>query len=446
MSRPEIDQLLEDCLARFDAGATPQECLAAYPARRAELEPLLRQALSLRVAYASEPSPEFRTRLRERLMFAAGRDVSKAYDVEPDPRFVNLARHRFLQAAGAAAQEALRDVPPPRLAFWANARRRLLEAAALSRPRPMHRGSVLVLRAGLSAAVVVLAVAAAGFALFANGNTPSADAQLAILEERTQDLIRQAQAGGDVSENELLELTARTNALAERLDDSPTSPLTQRIDAVISKQREVLSRAAAAGVSPPVLAQAQQQVNQAEEKLRAATPEQPPAQSAAASQPSSPSPVPDTPTPRPSPTSTPAASPTPVELEDDQILVTVDRSDDLYGISWQDVRTAKVSLTAPASWTLVGVTLSPSGLAMLPSPHIVGFNLGPPSNVVVLVYMDTGRVVGLINGKQEVLRTDGRSGRALGAEEILKLTEGSGLADVDVLGLARFINSIRLTD
>lgn len=311
----------------------------------------------------------------------------------------------------------------------------------------MHRGSVLVLRAGLSAAVVVLAVAAAGFALFANGNTPSADAQLAILEERTQNLIRQAQAGGDVSEGELLELTARTNALAERLDDSPSSPLTQRIDAVISKQREVLSRAAAAGVSPPVLAQAQQQVNQAEEKLRAATPEQPPAQSAAASQPaSSPSPVPDTPTPRPSPTSTPAASPTPVELEDDQILVTVDRSDDLYGMSWQDVRTAKVSLTAPASWTLVGVTLSPSGLATLPSPHIVGFSLGPPSNVVVLVYMDTGRVVSVINGKQEVLRTDGRSGRALGAEEILKLTEGSGLADVDVLGLARFINSIRLTD
>jgi len=445
MSRPQIEQLLEECLVRFDSGATPEECLRAYPDRRAELEPLLRQALSLRVAYACEPKEEFRTALRERLMFAAGRDVSKAFAAEPDPRFVNLARHRFLQAAGAAAQEALRDVPPPRLAFWANARRRLLEAATLSGPRPANRGAGLALRAGLSAAVVVIAVAAAGFAFFANGPTPSADAQLAILEEKTQDLIRQAQAGGDFSEGELLELTSRTNALAERLDDTPSSPLTQRIDAVISKQREVLSRAAAAGaVSPPVLAQAQQQVNQAEEKLRSA-PEQQPEKTAAPAT-STATAAPDTPTPLPTATGTPSPSPTPVELEDGQVLVTRDPTDELYGIAWQDVRTTKVSLTAPASWTVVGVSLAPTGIGTLPSPHILGFNLGGPTNVVVLVYMDTGRVVSVINGKQEVLRDAGRNGRPQGAEEILKLTEGSGLADIDVLGLARFVNSVRVTD
>ncbi len=133
MSRQQLEHLLQECLEGYDAGLSPEECLSAYPHVRSELEPMLRQALSLRFAFAAAPSEEFKSRGRETLLFHAGRDVSKALSKEPDREFVMDARQRFLSAAGAQAQEALRDVPPPRLPFWMNARRRLLDAAATRR-------------------------------------------------------------------------------------------------------------------------------------------------------------------------------------------------------------------------------------------------------------------------------------------------------------------------
>jgi hypothetical protein len=56
----DIQQQLQECLDGFDGGLTPEECLSAYPRARAELEPLFRQALSLRVAFAASPKPELR--------------------------------------------------------------------------------------------------------------------------------------------------------------------------------------------------------------------------------------------------------------------------------------------------------------------------------------------------------------------------------------------------
>jgi hypothetical protein len=63
---------------------TPDECLSAFPEQRSVLEPLLRQALTLRMSYASAPSERFMARAKESLMFAAGRDVVAAMSVEPN--------------------------------------------------------------------------------------------------------------------------------------------------------------------------------------------------------------------------------------------------------------------------------------------------------------------------------------------------------------------------
>ena len=70
MSKKRIEELLQECLDGYDAGLTPEECLSAFPGERAELEPLLRQALSLRVAFANSPSEDFRLDARQKLMFA----------------------------------------------------------------------------------------------------------------------------------------------------------------------------------------------------------------------------------------------------------------------------------------------------------------------------------------------------------------------------------------
>ena len=55
MTSKHIEELLQQCIAAFDSGISPEECLGMFPAQRAELEPLFRQAISLRVAFAAAP-------------------------------------------------------------------------------------------------------------------------------------------------------------------------------------------------------------------------------------------------------------------------------------------------------------------------------------------------------------------------------------------------------
>jgi hypothetical protein len=58
----EFENILEACLARVLAGESIEACLADHPGQAAELEPLLRTALSTREAAAVKPRPEFRER------------------------------------------------------------------------------------------------------------------------------------------------------------------------------------------------------------------------------------------------------------------------------------------------------------------------------------------------------------------------------------------------
>src|SRR5262249_24586897 len=129
MSHDLLPDMLQECLAAYDAGVSPKDCLSAYPTHRAELEPLFRQALSLRFSYAASPSEEFRARAKDTLMFAAGPYGAQGFAGTPDREFAKDARAKFMHAAGAQAQEALRSLPDPDPRYVARTRRRLIYSA-----------------------------------------------------------------------------------------------------------------------------------------------------------------------------------------------------------------------------------------------------------------------------------------------------------------------------
>jgi len=60
----EFADILNDCLERLSRGEPIEQCLARYPDRAAELEPLLRTVRAAREAAAISPSADFRARAR----------------------------------------------------------------------------------------------------------------------------------------------------------------------------------------------------------------------------------------------------------------------------------------------------------------------------------------------------------------------------------------------
>jgi hypothetical protein len=60
-----LENILDECLERLRHGESLEQCLARYPERAAELEPLLRVAMASRkAASAVEPRAEFKARTR----------------------------------------------------------------------------------------------------------------------------------------------------------------------------------------------------------------------------------------------------------------------------------------------------------------------------------------------------------------------------------------------
>jgi hypothetical protein len=430
MSKKRIEQMLQDCLDGYEAGLTPEECLSAYNGDRAALEPLLRQALSLRVAYASTPSDQFRREARLRLMFAAGQDVSQALAITPDPEFVARSRTRFLNAAGAAAQEALRDVPPPRLAFWVNARRRLLESAAA--PRPSRR-FVLAMRYGLSAAVVVIALAVATLAPFTDNSPQTADA-LASLEQQITKLEGQEQ----VNASELLRVTRGINALADTLDDEPAPEIAHKLEGLTARS-EALSLSAS---KEPELTQAQAELEEAQTKLRVfaatvATAE--PTQAAAL--------VVPTEEPSASPTAEatqkPAATPTAAASPRTEVRTSVSK-DKSYGLEWLEVKTGNTSFLMPSSWRLLNVSGDENGVLSI-KDSFLGIDTGGDPSVILVVVPTSGQVNAAIKGTSLPLRSGGTDAQIIAPDALAKATELAGLEDEVVLALHHFVLSVSVT-
>jgi len=427
MSKARIDQMLQDCLDGYEAGLTPDECLSAYPDRRGELEPMLRHALSLRIAYATSPSDEFRSQAREQLMFAAGRDVKLALAREPDPNFILQERTRFLNVAGAAAQEALRDVPPPRLAFWVNARRRLLEAASSTAPAPARRfGSAL--RYSLSAAVVAITIGIVSFvALDGGSTTDSPDAQLAALEQQIIQLEQRTLQGQPVEASELENLADKTSSITDTIDNQDLERA-EKIGGLILRQQEYLAKQTL--TDEPALAEAQQKLLEAQQKLGGATPTTAAAITSATEQPVV--------------TATEVLpEPTPKPLDADEVRVEP-ASDDIlgqlgqdYGLTWQQVTTAHFSFVMPDNWQLV---LDPDEDGVLRLKGIfLRLDTDGESPIIVLITQQ-GETLALVSGVQLQLRGPGPEGATIPAETLADFGEVVGPA------LHTFVLSISLTD
>lgn len=430
MTSKHLEELLQQCIAAFDAGTPPEECLNAFPAQRAELEPLFRQAISLRVAFAASPRPEFRQRTRERVLFMAGRDVSAALSARPDPEFIKDARQRFIRAAGAEAQEALRAVPPPRMPFWANTRRRLLERAAQTSEQeaPARRPvrGVSALRTGLSMAVValVMAVGAFVYSISTEDSTTPTNAQFARLEQDIAELQR-AHDQGTLSPEKLQQVTNQVNQLLQQ--EQPPA-VAQKLPDLISKQREVVQAAANEGLLAPEIADAQtKQLETAQAKaelrLAAARAEDPTATPSPASSPTGTAVVAATAqTPVPTATTSPVVTP-PADNEPvgpGQIRVTAS-ADSSGNQAWKTVELANMSFNVPAAWKLAGgIVLDEgeygSGVIDVETLNIVAADAG----LRLLVSIDTGRITVLMpDNSLFTLRVGGVNGAFISLDELV---------------------------
>ena len=423
MSKTRIEQMLQECLDGYEAGLTPEECLSAYPDQRRALEPLLRHALSLRIAYATTPSDQFRHQTREQLMFAAGRDVKLALSPEPDPDFILQERTRFLNLAGSAAQEALRDVPPPRLAFWVNARRRLLEAASASAPAPARRFGTL-LRYSLSAAVVALAIGISAFAALDNGTTPNtADAQLAALELQIIEVEQRTSQGQPVTAGELEDLAEKTSVITNTIDEQDLERA-EKIGGLIVRQQEVVAQQASS--DEPELAEAQEKLQQAREKLGTVAIASPTSPVAAI--------VDSTEEPVPTATETPPEpTPTPEPFEPGEVRVTA-ADDEAYDLDWQHVSNGNVSFVMPEDWRLL---LDPDENGdLVQNGNFLALETDGEDPIIVLITQQ-GAAIAQYNQVALELRGPGENGATIAAETL------AAFGDVG-LPLHHFVLSIRL--
>jgi hypothetical protein len=396
-----LEELLQQCITAFDAGTPPEECLNAFPAQRAELEPLFRQAISLRVAFAASPRPEFRQRTRERVLFMAGRDVTAALSARPDPEFIKDARQRFIRAAGAEAQEALRAVPPPRMPFWANTRRRLLERAEETQRTPQRSKPVFgmpALRAGLSMAVVavVMAIGAFVYSLGTENSATPTNAQFAQLEEDLADLQR-AHDEGTMTQEQLQQMTAKVNLIVQQPDQPPA--VVEKLPDLISKQQRVVQAAANEGILAPEVAQAQtQQLQAAQEKaelrLAAARADDPTATAQPATSPTNTAVAGAASlTPIPTSTPTPVVTPPPADepVTDGQIRVTRS-ADNTNSKLWKTIELANMSFNIPDSWTIMGGLTLDEGDYGFGVTDVSTLNLKTDDGYTVLVDVESGRI------------------------------------------------------
>ena len=414
MNKESLAELLQECLSGFDAGLSPEQCLSAFPEQRAELEPLFRHALSLRVAFAAAPKPEYQERTKERLLFAAGKDISAALAREPDPEFVDDVRQRLVRAGGEAVHEALRAVPPPRLPFWVNARRRLLEAAQEPAYRTTRRQPMaLALRTGLTAAIVVLAISVAGVAYITNSETnpASVSAQYELIDQDLSELEAQAEAGIIIEPSVLNELSQRTSSLVAQIA-SQTDPVVDKLPEIIQRQKEIVLAATENSLSP-MLQEVQVQLNETEEKVDEIL------LAAASVNASDPSPTPAEPTATLSasvaPTATSALTPTSPELAAGQVKVSPLPGDTTYGLTWQTVETVNLHIVIPSTWAVIVPEIDSSGFGTL---EISTIRIDGP-DIILVIQVDSGGMHAILGELVIVLRTEGANGETITADELV---------------------------
>ena len=87
----KFDKILNDCIDRINQGHTVEDCLADYPERADDLQPMLESMLFAKGGFASIPTDSTRQRARQRMMIALRQSESK--QVKPRFVFPNILRN-----------------------------------------------------------------------------------------------------------------------------------------------------------------------------------------------------------------------------------------------------------------------------------------------------------------------------------------------------------------
>jgi hypothetical protein len=238
----------------------------------------------------------------------------------------------------------------------------------------------------------------------------------------------------------LLGVTKRLNAIADTLDEEPEIELAQKLEGLTARS-EALSHA---NPSHPELIQAQEELDEAQEKLRVfaasvitASPTVAAALVSPSAEPSSPTPAPTT-EPTPAPTRQPAAT-TRTQVK------TAPSDEDIYGLDWLSVTTGKTSFVMPANWRMLNVSGDDQGVLTLDQSYL-GIDTGGNPAVIILVFPQTGGVTASIKGTSLPLRDPGINGETIAADLLIKAAvEIAGVDDTVALALHHFVLSFEVT-
>lgn len=210
-----FEDILDACLDRITLkGESIEQCLESHPERAAELEPLLRAALSVREMSSIEPRPEFRQATKARLLSAL------------------------------AAKEEKRE--RSRLPLWHWQRRWAVAAAVILALFLAGGGTVMASSDSLPGDVLypVKRASEKVQAFFTFGDDAKANLHMKFAERRVKEIESLAEKGRDIPGSVLKVMgdeTRRAMDLLER-NESLKSELVAKLVGLTSNQKTMLAR------------------------------------------------------------------------------------------------------------------------------------------------------------------------------------------------------------
>jgi hypothetical protein len=219
----------------------------------------------------------------------------------------------------------------------------------------------------------------------------------------------------------LEDLAEKTSSITSTIDNQDLERA-EKIGGLIVKQQELAEQA-----DDPELASAQQKLDEAQERLSAATGVTPTIAAAVVE--------PET-SPTPAVTQEPTTVPTPEPFGPGEVRI-ASVEDDTLSLSWQSVTTANVSFVIPEECRLLSVEQN-SDNVFIQTSSVLAFDTGGDTPVIVLVTQQ-GESIAQVQGVALQLRAAGPAGATIAPE-----TLASNLGELG-LALHHFVLSIEVT-
>jgi len=235
-----FEDILDTCLDRITLkGDSIEQCLESYPEQAAELEPLLRAALSIKEVSSIEPRPEFR----------------------------QVAKARLLSAL--AAKEKKKERRP--LPLWSRQRRWAVALAVILALLLAGGGTVMASSDSLPGDVLypVKTATEKVQAFFTFGDEAKANLHIKFAERRGKEIELLAERGRNIPEsvlNVMREETERAIHLVER-NESLKRELIAKLRGLTSNQKMMLARLTEK-VPPNAKSRLQEALKRSEEAYR----------------------------------------------------------------------------------------------------------------------------------------------------------------------------------